>query len=95
MHAVCVLFQGYRGIGIIHVLFQGYRNFEEYYTCIIIHTLRIIICFCLSFLRVYGLHFSKEDHVHLIHLLFELVTGDNLESPLLGTWSTLLTHLLK
>ncbi|XP_064386719.1 proteasome activator complex subunit 4-like, partial [Halichondria panicea] len=48
-----------------------------------------------SFLRVYGLHFSKEDHVHLIHLLFELVTGDNLESPLLGTWSTLLTHLLK
>ena len=48
-----------------------------------------------SYLRVYGLRFSKEDHIALVKLFFELVTIDNLESPLLHAWCHILSRLLK
>jgi proteasome activator subunit 4 len=44
---------------------------------------------------VYGFHFTKEDHIKLVKLLFELVTIPNLESPLLNSWSSLLIDLLR
>ncbi|XP_019858537.1 PREDICTED: proteasome activator complex subunit 4 [Amphimedon queenslandica] len=48
-----------------------------------------------SFIKIYGFHFTKEDHINLVQLLFHLVTIPNLESPLLKCWSTLLEKLLK
>lgn len=48
-----------------------------------------------SFIKAYGFHFTKEDHINLVHFLFQLVTIPNLESPLLNCWSILLDKLLK
>ena len=48
-----------------------------------------------SFVRVYGVQFSKQDHVTLVKLLFELVTIPDLESPLLQAWCVILSKLLK
>lgn len=52
------------------------------------------VCFY-SFLRAYDLQMSKDDHVHLVKVVFSLVTIPNLESPLLRSWSSLLVLLLK
>ena len=48
-----------------------------------------------SFIKIYGFQFTKEDHLKFIHLLYELVIIPRLESPLLHSWSNLLTMLLK
>eukprot|EP00731_Ephydatia_muelleri_P029038 Em0020g682a len=48
-----------------------------------------------SYIRVCGLHFPKEDHIKLVHLVYKLVTIPDLEPPLIRTWSTLLGTLLK
>ena len=48
-----------------------------------------------SYIKMYGYHFSKEDHIIFINLLLELILIPNLESPLLNTWTDLLTLLLK
>lgn len=59
---------------------------------------RVFLCVSVlwnSYIGVYGLRFSKEDHIALVKLFFELVTIDNLESPLLDTWCQMLTKLLK
>ena len=48
-----------------------------------------------SFLRAYGYQFSKQDHIMLVKLLFELVTIPNLEPPLLQSWALILSRLLK
>ena len=50
---------------------------------------------CHSFIKIYGFHFTKEDHVNLVQFLFQLVIIPNLESPLLNCWSRLLDKLLK
>ena len=41
------------------------------------------------------IQFSKQDHVTLVKLLFELVTIPDLESPLLQAWCVILSKLLK
>lgn len=51
--------------------------------------------FSTSYIRVCGLHFPKEDHIKLVHLVYKLVTIPDLEPPLIRTWSTLLGTLLK
>lgn len=48
-----------------------------------------------SYLTVYDLHFSKEDHIKLVKLLFELITIPNLDSGLLCSWCLLVNRLLK
>lgn len=47
------------------------------------------------YIRLYGLKFSKEDHVLLIKLLFELSTIPDLELSLVPKFSTQLVALLK
>eukprot|EP00118_Oscarella_pearsei_P016564 m.158850 g.158850 ORF g.158850 m.158850 type:complete len:1318 (+) comp38755_c1_seq1:297-4250(+) len=47
------------------------------------------------YLKLYGRRFSKEDHVFLVKLFYELVTIPDLEPLLLEKWATDLTNLLK
>ena len=49
----------------------------------------------LSYLRMYGYHFIKEDHVKLIKLLYQLVTMPGLEAQLVRSWCYILIKLLK
>uniref|UniRef100_A0A8C5BUL5 Uncharacterized protein n=1 Tax=Gadus morhua TaxID=8049 RepID=A0A8C5BUL5_GADMO len=48
-----------------------------------------------SFLKLYGLRFSKEDHVQFIRLLYELVTLPHLEPHVMQSFARLLIQLLK
>lgn len=50
--------------------------------------------FC-RYMKVYGLKFSKEDHIALIKLMFDLVTIPDLEPTRVNKFATTLTHLLK
>lgn len=48
-----------------------------------------------SYARIYGYQFSKDDHLKLVRLMYELVTIPNLESPLVHTWAGMLGRLLQ
>lgn len=48
-----------------------------------------------KYIKLYGLKFSKEDHLHFIHLMYELVTIPNLEPYLVSKFSHVLITLLK
>ncbi|KAH3856831.1 hypothetical protein DPMN_099426 [Dreissena polymorpha] len=47
------------------------------------------------YIRLYGLKFSKEDHVHFIHLLYELVVLPDLELSVVNKVANILSTLLK
>ncbi|KAL3873182.1 hypothetical protein ACJMK2_036330 [Sinanodonta woodiana] len=47
------------------------------------------------YIRLYGMKFSKEDHVTLVKVLFELITTPDLELSLVQKFSVQLVHLLK
>lgn len=49
----------------------------------------------LSFLKLYGRRFSKEDHILFIKLLYELVTLPNLEPHMMQNYARLLIQLLR
>ncbi|XP_054263116.1 proteasome activator complex subunit 4-like [Macrosteles quadrilineatus] len=48
-----------------------------------------------KYIQMFGLKFSKEDHILFIKLIFELLTIPNLEPLLISRFSTCLTWLLK
>ena len=47
------------------------------------------------YIRLYGLKFSKEDHIALIHLLYELCMMPDLEVSLVQKFANQLIGLLK
>lgn len=47
------------------------------------------------YIRLYGLKFSKEDHIAFIHLLYELTVTPDLELSLVQKFATQLSRLLK
>ena len=47
------------------------------------------------YIRLYGLKFSKEDHLALIHLLYELCVMPDLEVSLVQKFANQLIELLK
>uniref|UniRef100_A0A8C1PZP3 Proteasome activator subunit 4a n=1 Tax=Cyprinus carpio TaxID=7962 RepID=A0A8C1PZP3_CYPCA len=47
------------------------------------------------YMRLYGRKFSKEDHVHFVKLLYELVTIPKLEISMMQSFARLLITLLK
>ena len=47
------------------------------------------------YIRLYGLKFSKEDHVNFIHLLYELTVIPDLEMSLVSKFASQLSGLLK
>ncbi|XP_060589859.1 proteasome activator complex subunit 4B-like [Ruditapes philippinarum] len=47
------------------------------------------------YIRLYGLKFSKEDHVNFIHLLYELTVIPDLEMSLVSKFAQQLSGLLK
>uniref|UniRef100_A0A3Q2Y903 Proteasome activator Blm10 middle HEAT repeats region domain-containing protein n=1 Tax=Hippocampus comes TaxID=109280 RepID=A0A3Q2Y903_HIPCM len=49
----------------------------------------------LSFLKLYGRRFSKDDHILFIKLLYELVTLPGLEPHMMQSYARLLIQLLK
>lgn len=49
----------------------------------------------LRYIKIYGLKFSKEDHIALIKLFYELVTIPDLEPTRINKCATTLTNLLK
>lgn len=51
--------------------------------------------FFFRYIKVYGLKFSKEDHIALIKLIFELLTIPDLEPTRVNKFATTLTLLLK
>ncbi len=55
----------------------------------------IVVSLSLSYLSVYDLHFSKQDHVHLIKLLYELVIIPNVDAAVLSSSCALLRKLLR
>ncbi|EFN87710.1 proteasome activator complex subunit 4B [Harpegnathos saltator] len=48
-----------------------------------------------NYLYIYGMKFSKEDHIILIKLMYELVTIPNLEPELVNKFSSVLLSLLR
>ncbi|KAF5303620.1 hypothetical protein FQA39_LY09867 [Lamprigera yunnana] len=48
-----------------------------------------------KYIRIYGLKFSKEDHIALVKLYYELVTIPNLEPMRINKFSATLNYLLK
>uniref|UniRef100_A0A9J7YHM4 Proteasome activator subunit 4 n=1 Tax=Cyprinus carpio carpio TaxID=630221 RepID=A0A9J7YHM4_CYPCA len=48
-----------------------------------------------TYMRLYGRKFSKEDHVHFVKLLYELVTIPKLEISMMQSFARLLITLLK
>ncbi|KZC11232.1 Proteasome activator complex subunit 4 [Dufourea novaeangliae] len=48
-----------------------------------------------DYLKIYGLKFSKEDHIYLIKLIYELVTIPDLDPFLISGYSMTLLLLLK
>lgn len=46
-------------------------------------------------MKIYGFKFSKEDHIALIKLFYELLTIPNLEPTRIHKFATTLAHLLK
>ncbi|GLH02190.1 Proteasome activator complex subunit 4 [Gryllus bimaculatus] len=48
-----------------------------------------------QYIKLYGLKFSKEDHLRFIHLMYELVTIPNLEPYLVSKFGHVLVTLLK
>uniref|UniRef100_A0A671QPG7 Proteasome activator complex subunit 4A n=1 Tax=Sinocyclocheilus anshuiensis TaxID=1608454 RepID=A0A671QPG7_9TELE len=48
-----------------------------------------------TYMRLYGRKFSKEDHVHFVKLLYELVTIPKLEISMMQCFARLLITLLK
>lgn len=47
------------------------------------------------YMKIYGYKFSKEDHIALIHLYYELLTIPNLEPTRVNKYSCTLNFLLK
>ena len=47
------------------------------------------------YIRLYGMKFSKEDHLMLINLLLEMMTIPDLDFSLVQKFAQLLTTLLK
>jgi len=47
------------------------------------------------YMRLYGMKFSKEDHLMLINLLLEMMTIPDLDFSLVQKFAQLLTTLLK
>jgi len=47
------------------------------------------------YIRLYGLKFSKEDHVVFIHLLYELTVIPDLEFSMVLKFAAQLANLLK
>jgi len=47
------------------------------------------------YIELYGMKFSKEDHIAFIKLVYELVTIPNLDPNLINKFSTTLILLLK
>ncbi|PFX25218.1 Proteasome activator complex subunit 4A [Stylophora pistillata] len=48
-----------------------------------------------NFIKLYGRKFSKEDHLHFIHIFFELVTAPNLDPQYVIAFGHVLILLLK
>ncbi|KAG7204017.1 hypothetical protein KM043_001879 [Ampulex compressa] len=48
-----------------------------------------------SYIRLYGLRFSKEDHILFIKLIYELITAPNLDTCMIQIDPSLLIELLK
>ena len=55
------------------------------------------VCFYFfsSYIKLYGRKFSKEDHLHFIHIFFELVTAPNLDPQYVIAFGHVLILLLK
>lgn len=51
--------------------------------------------FFFRYMKIFGLKFSKEDHIALVKLYYELVTIPHLEPNRLYKFSTTLLFLLK
>lgn len=47
------------------------------------------------YIKIYGLNFSKEDHIALIKLFYELITIPDLEPTRVNKCAFTLTQLLK
>ena len=54
----------------------------------------IYYCF-FRYIKLYGMKFSKEDHLALINLVYELVVMPELELSLVQKYATQLISLLK
>lgn len=52
------------------------------------------IFFC-SYIKLYGLKFSKEDHVKLVKLFIELISVPNLEPSKLNKFCLVIGSLLR
>ena len=50
---------------------------------------------CCRYIRLYGMKFSKEDHLLLINLVLEIMTIPGLDFSLVQKFAQLLTTLLK
>lgn len=59
---------------------------------IILYIINLNLYLCHSYIKLYGLKFSKEDHILFIKLLFELVTVP--EIPSVSTLKCLNTLIL-
>ena len=51
-------------------------------------------CF-LSYLKLYGRKFSKEDHLNFVHIFFELTCAPNLDPQYVIAFGHVLIQLLK
>jgi hypothetical protein len=54
-----------------------------------------VMSFFCRYVKLYGMKFSKEDHLTFIHLMYQLVTIPNLEPWLVSKFSQTLIILLK
>ena len=57
--------------------------------------LNIYVIVFFRYIKLYGMKFSKEDHLTLINLMYELVVMPELELSLVQKYATQLISLLK
>jgi len=55
----------------------------------------LVMSFFCRYVKLFGMKFSKEDHLTFIHLLYQLVTIPNLEPWLVSKFAHTLITLLK
>ena len=55
----------------------------------------LVSFFSLSYLKLYGRKFSKEDHLYFVHIFFELTTSLNLDPQYVIAFGHVVIQLLK
>ena len=59
------------------------------------HTLKTSCSFFYRYIKLYGLKFSKEDHISLIHLLMTVISMPDLDPWMVNRTATTLVVLLR